>query len=411
MEKRNTFNIFSVTKRLIILCILVLPFMIFNLKEGYCEQKNTVESPTMKTLRVAILDNPNLPEKASMWFDYEQAYLAGIEMAKVAAKKQDILLEYKPFFYGNKPLDVLKQIPNVKAWRPDFILGPHYSNQFLLLKKYFPDVVVLSAYASDPELADLPSNFYSIFPPDDTLIKSLSEFMNVQFANKNIFMILQADCKNCNDMAELLKANYKRLNNKVKITETSFIGNKIEDVNIARVTKGYQEGDIIFLEPENYYSYMNLMPRIVAFLKKSNVAFFTALDAWGGSDATQKFLGPVPFENYEGYRITSLLLDDTTDMHLKEFKKLFFEHYKKMPKNPVSYMTFLAMMSVTTALEKFPEKNQNLTMQVQVLKSFEKARYQHPNWFRPKQYGIYRYSDNSAKQGEVLIKTVPAFGS
>lgn len=370
---------------------------------GYCEENKE------PVLRVAILDNPNLPEKLWMWSQYENAYLAGVETAVLAAKKQGVKVEYKAFFYGTQPLDVLEKIPQVKEWNPDLILGPHYSNQFLLLKKYFPDTLVLSSYASDPAIGKLPYNFYSIFPPDTIITKALTQFIQAKYPNKNMHMIIQAECKDCVDTGKLLSDSYLKLNKKSHVTTTEFVGDNLQSIDIAKIAAGYKKGDIIFLDPLNYYLYINLTARIADYLKEPHLVFFTVLDSWGDSDAPLKSMDQNPAVKYDAYRISSLLLDDQSEDKLHQFNQLFSEHYGELSTDPLSYMTYLSVMSAVSAVTEFPGNNTNLSMKEQILVSFKKALAYDPNWYRPRTFGVYQYSNYSAGNGEVLVKTIPAF--
>src|SRR5260221_13797463 len=101
-------------------------------------------------IRVAILDNLQSQKFSSI--NYENHYLEGIELAAFSAKEKGINLQYKYFHYGKEPLDILTEIPKVKAWDPDFIIGPRASDKFLLLKNYFNNVVVLSPLATAEEV-------------------------------------------------------------------------------------------------------------------------------------------------------------------------------------------------------------------------------------------------------------------
>ncbi len=370
---------------------------------GFCDDD------TQKVLRVAVLDNPNLPEKVWMWSHYEKAYLAGIEVAALEAKKKNITIEYQTFFYGEHPLDILKQIPAVMEWKPDLVLGPHYSNQFLLLKKYFPDTLVLSSYATDQAIYQLPDNFYSIFPPGDTLIKALSQFIHTRFPNKSVDMIIQADCKNCEDVAKSLSADLHQLDENTVSTKTEFIGDEIEEININEITNIHKTGNLIFLQPINYYLCINLMSRIADFLKEPDLVFFTALDSWGSLEVPDKIsLKKLPIK-YDAYRITLLLLDDNTDQKLTQFRGLFLNLYKKSPTDSVSYMTFLSAMSAVVAMEKFPVNDPEFSMREKVLASYRKALAFDSNWFRPRKYGIYHYTNDVNSKGEILVDIIPAF--
>jgi hypothetical protein len=129
--------------------------------------------------------------------------------------------------------------------------------------------------------------------------------------------------------------------------------------------------------------------------------FVTGVDNWGiqGVD--------LPTDTVElddqAYRVTPLLSSpSSTGKELLLFNRLFLERYKTPTADSISYMTFLTVMSALTALEKFPEKNANLTMHEKVLMSFRKALIADPNWFRSKKYAVYQYTD----KGEVLVDTI-----
>lgn len=370
---------------------------------AYCTLKITP-----KILRVAILDNLKLSETLGVSFNYENIYLSGINIAVLAARKQGIDIEYKTFFYGANPLDVLRKVPEVQAWKPDIILGPHYSNQFLLLKKYFSDVLILSSYASDPALVNLPSNFYSICLPDDVVLKILSQFVYKKFADRNIHIISQADCKNCVDIANLFLIDYQHLDSSAIISEMHFVGNDINTMNILNMIKGSKQDNLIFIEPLDYYMYLNMTSRIAEVLKSPNLVFVTVMDLWGDADMLQKLILKKSSIKYKAYRISPLLLDDVSDKKLQQFNQLYSEYYKKPATNAMAYITFLTVMSAVSALEQFPVKNRHLMMRERVLASYRKALQVDPNWFRPQQYGIYRYTNDSHdnKTGEVLVQVL-----
>jgi len=369
---------------------------------GYCDELNSKQ-----VLRVAILDNPNLPEKLWMWSHYEDAYLAGVETAVLAAKKEGVKVEYKAFFYGAQPLDILEKIPEVQSWNPDFILGPHYSNQFLLLRKYFPNTLVLSSYASDPSIYNLPSNFYSIFPKDDECIGALVKFMNTQDPHSNkAHIIVQAECKDCVDISNYFAEIFKKQHKNGTVTRSEYVDSSLQNIDIAKLVEGYQKGDIIFLEPESYYLYVNLMARIADYLKEPHLSFYTSLDSWGNAEAPLKSVAQKPSIKYDSYRISALLLDDKSEKKLKVFNQLFSEHYGELPTDSLSYATYLSVMSAVSALKQFPANLPNLNIRDALLVSFKKALNNDPNWFRPETLGIYHYSNYSSEGGEVLLKTI-----
>ena len=88
-----------------------------------------------KELKVAvILKNPNtLPYTSSRYLDY---YKQGLNTASSLANTMGMAVKYK--FYVMKDITKLpQQMQKIKNWDPGFIIGPNYSNAFLLLKNHF----------------------------------------------------------------------------------------------------------------------------------------------------------------------------------------------------------------------------------------------------------------------------------
>lgn len=364
----------------------------------------SVEAKPETVLRVAVLDNPHLPEKLWMWHNYESAYLKGIKMAQIEAKKHGILLEYKIFFYGTHPLDILKKIPEVKKWNPDFILGPQYSNQFLLLRKDFTDTLVVSPYVSDLAIKKMPSNFYSLSPTDDVVANTLARFIVKKFPDKDINLMLQVDCKACEDIALLLKNN-RQFSKKTHFFEKEFIGNDINNIDIEQLIEGYKKGNIFYIQATNYYFDLSLAANIVRMLNEPKLVFFTAIDFNGGNIRQKKNDNML---KYDMYRFGLLLLDDPSTKGLKQFQELYVKYYGKPANNSVSYMTYISIVSVVDAFKAFPV--QTNTMREKILASYRKALKNDPHWYQPRNYGIYLYQSYSGKK-EQLVEIIPAFES
>lgn len=374
--------------------IMSLFLCLWVIKLGFCEQS--------QILKIAVLDSPNMPQKFWLWSRYEHAYLAGIETASLAAKEQGIKIKYKTFFYGTNPLDILEQIPKVKAWHPDIVLGPHYSNQFLLLRKYFPDTLVLSSYASDPDIKNLPDNFYSIFPSDTESGKAMIRFIQKTFPKKNIYMIVQADCKECSDLSKIFLSNYSKVNSNVVIEKVEFIGENFDAIDIEKLTEKYKKDDIILMFQANYFLYENLISRITKQLKQFSPIFITGVDNWG-IQGVETSTEEEPTINYEAYRVTPLLFSiNNTEKKLLQFNRLFLKRYQRSSVDSVSYMTYLTVMSALTAMEKFPVNQSKLSEKEKILMSFRKALAYDQNWFRSEKYAVYQYTE----KGEVLVDTI-----
>lgn len=349
-----------------------------------------------QTIRVAILDNPNMPAELKMWRQYEKSYLRGINTAKYVSKKKNVNIIYKTFFYGTDALDVLKEIPKVKAWHPDIILGPHYSNQFLLLKNYFKHTLVLSSYASDAAIDHLPDNFYSVFPPDKVTIKAMLDFIHHNFPKKNILLINRVDCKDCNDMSALIHKMYKNFNVNVKIKQNNFIGNSDNLEDTKNLLKGYKKGDVIIILATNLYNYADLIAKITTTLHNRNPIFISIEDNWGNWN------NGLPISKNTNLKFTAYLVNplffNHRSLNFRIFYVNYFDLYANYPKDVVSYVTFMTLMSAIDASNQYPVTlKSHLSMKQKILKSYLAALKHNQNWYRPTVYGVFQLNADGSK--------------
>jgi len=351
------------------------------------------------TVRVAVLDSPNMPPKLWTWMQYEKAYVRGLATAAFIAKQDHIKLVYKDFFYGNDPLDILSSIPKVKAWHPDIILGPHYSNQFLLLRNYFKHVLILSSYASDEAVYSMPKNFYSLCPPDDIVAQAVATFINKTFPKKNVLIINSSDCKDCNNTSRLFVNIYKKMNPNVSIHQNDFVGDidGLQDSSV--LLKGYQKGDVIFSVVTNLYTYINLMNQLIPIMQDTPI-FVDSEDNWGNPNNGLP-ISPKIGNNFQAYLVNPFYFD----MHSKNFRA-FTENYLNLygtyPSEVVSYVTFMTLTSATEALNNCPIKyDAHLSMKQKMLTCYLDKLKKDPHWFRPRIYATYQLEANS---GELVFK-------
>jgi ABC-type branched-subunit amino acid transport system substrate-binding protein len=378
-------------KRFVIQAFIFFIFF-FSKIDSYASDKNT--------LNIALLDTPfnEMPQDLSFWSQYQNAYFAGIEAAAYSAKPYGIKIHYKPFFYGSGPLDILDEIPKVKAWQPDVVIGPSFSDQFLLLKNYLNDVLVLSSYASDVALSKLPKNFYSLYLPDNYIAMASGEFIKEKYPDKNIYIISQADCKQCVDFGKLFTTAYKKLSPTATVEQTEFLQDDMSALDIKKLISGH-ENDVILAFPSTYFAYNTLINRITAQFPENNFIFFTDQDNWG-SNTDVNTSGEKDIK-YQSYRIAPLLFNSNSN-EFKQFKHAYYQIYHSEPTDAVSYMTYVTVMSVVTAIKQFPT-SANLSIHNKVLASYGAALAYDPNWFRSKTFGIYL----TTAKGEVLVKTIP----
>ncbi|MDX1901076.1 MAG: hypothetical protein SFW66_03605 [Gammaproteobacteria bacterium] len=369
---------------------VVLSFMVcFSLP---CRSESAVHKTA---IRLAILDNFTSEKFAQK---YKIDYFAGIDTAIFSAKQTGILIEYKVFTYGNKPLAILNALCEVEQWKPDLIIGPHLSNQFLLLKKYIKHTLVVSPYATDVSLKELPTNFYSLSLPDEYIANANVLFVKKYFPGKDIFNITQADCKDCVDMALLFNKLYHQYYPTAHITDRYYTGNHVELIDMQRLLEGYQPGSIILLQPLSYVDAQTLMKMISDYLPMSHLIFVYNLDNWGNSSAAKKEHRKI--NNYLAYKISPLVQNENSKTYsdfLTQYQKLFGEQSK----NAVTYMSYSSVISVVDALKMFPQKKHQ-SMRKNILKSFMAARETDPNWHRPGSIMVYALTQQGEQEQGII---------
>ena len=166
--------------KIFLICLIILTVSL-SFKAFAIEHENLIK------IRVAILEDFTA-EKYSK--ERAHDFFSGIFVATQAARQKGFLIEYKTFtYYGYNSLKVLDPINEVKAWKPDFIIGPRVLNQFLLITKYFKDILVVSSGAGPDSIVDLPSNFYNLSLPASYRAKADVLFVKKYLPSRNIFAI------------------------------------------------------------------------------------------------------------------------------------------------------------------------------------------------------------------------------
>lgn len=337
------------------------------------------------SLKIALLDNFTLEKYAQV---YKNSYYAGIETAIFAAKKNNIAIQFKNFTYGNNPLGVIDAIPGVKAWHPDMVIGPHYSNQFLLLKNYFNNVLVLSPYATDEDILRMPSNFYSLALPDSALAMANFIFIKKYFPNRNIYNITQLDCKDCVDTTKNLDQIYAKKNKFISVKNAAYISDQVNIIDIAKLMRSYRKNNVIVLQPLNDLDANILTARIAKFLKDKNLVFLYNVDNWGSTKNFQTIVDDADIQS-RIFRVTPWIINPESHAY-QTFLKYYRERFHANPNNAVSYMSYRCVMSVIDALQKFPRSTASNT-QTSVLTSYRAALKQDKNWYRVTDYTIYEH--------------------
>lgn len=345
-----------------------------------------------KTIKIALLDNVNDPYLPS---DYASLYMQGVKTAADVYQKQGYTIEYKEFFYKNNPLAVFHEVPLVNAWKPDLIIGPHLSNQFLLLKNSFNQIVVISPYASDPAIEKLPGNFYSLALLDKDLGNTIVRFISGEFPNTNLVNVIAADCKDCVDDTNLIVSQYTRYYPSAKVTNNMYTGDP-SMVNVQSLVRNYQTGDVIFIQPNTYLESQQLMYRIANYLG-NNPIFISNLDNPGDPLKIAKS------ENYTEYWFTPYLFDNNSP-DFQNFSQSYRALYGHAPDNSISYTIYLSIASAVEALKLNSSANSSMSMRENILNSYTQALKSYPHWYKTSTYAVYKITP---KQTE-LVATISA---
>jgi hypothetical protein len=346
----------------------------------------------LPVIKIAILDNMNDPYLPT---GYINSYISGINTAAMAAKANGYTIEYKSFFYNNTPLAILNEVPAVNAWQPDLIIGPHSSNQLLLLKNSFKNTMVLSPYASDPAIANLPNNFYSLDLLDQDLGHIVVKFISGEFPNANLINVVNADCKDCVDITNIISTEYGSSYPKAQVTTNMYTGD-ISTVDVNKLINNYKAGDIILPQPDTYIELQQLMYRLANHVG-GNPIFVTVLDNLGDPSKIAKST------NYTEYWFTPHLFDNNSP-NFQAFSKYYQTLYGCPPKDTISYTVYLTILSATDALKLYPNHGSN-NMRANILASYSKARQADPHWYKTSTYAIYKIDSQETK----LIGTISAF--
>ena len=244
---------------------IVCLFFLFFCLPTYAEQPNIMKVALLETFYTEM---PLVPEIS----EYENAYFAGVEIAAHEAKQYGLTVHYKPFLYGAGSLDILDEVSKVYEWSPDLVMGPSSSDQCLLLKNHLKDIMILSSYASDVNLKNIP-NFYSTLLPDDKIMQLLTDFIKNKFPTKNIYVIQQVDCKQCVDAGQLFISNYKKILHSNNIFEKKIIMDNINSIDAKSLIAGHED-DIIIVLNDSYFTYKNFIYYIASFFPNKRLIFF-----------------------------------------------------------------------------------------------------------------------------------------
>lgn len=332
-----------------------------------CMQHVTLCAPSVEPftheLNVAvILKNPNTqPHFSQRYLNY---YKQGLDIASYYAEQFNIKISYN-FYEMSDVLHLPALIKKIEKKNPDFIIGPNYSNEFLLLKDYFKDTLVLSANASDRKIREMPKNFYTLTPLSDKYGQAIANYLFQSYKKSNVFTLVDVECKACVDLASEVQKSYIKNCQHKKIYVENIVSADIEsDFVIPSILENYKQGDVILMLAQSYTS-MVMIIRLVDYFKQPIT--FIGADNWGSDKDSQ--IGDLPtIKPYTAIHVIPWSLNMNTHQLLL-FKKLYSERMKNRAPDNITYATFSTVYSVIDSLRGC-KYEKNLSLKETVLQCF-----------------------------------------
>lgn len=355
----------------------------------------------IKHIKLAIFDNPEIDSSEStLSEDAKIPYAEGIDTAIYAAKQKGIIIVKKDFFFGNNLLDILQKAPVVKSWEPDVVLGLHASNAALMSDSLFPGNLVISISASDVQLSNISSNFYSLGTPDLYSANQVINFIGKEFPHRNLFLIVGADGKESVDLANLISSLYKQNNPKQTVHTSEFLSDDPNTMETSSLVKGYNPGDIVLIFAiSRFDKQIILMNKIADYLSPNKLVFITTVDNWKGRNLTQNT--NYTANPYTSFRVATSFIDPNSKDYIN-FINVFQKLYHREPTDDISFIAYQSVISFVKALENFPPPKKLSTKQA-VLWSYQQAIKSNPDWFKFKPIVVYKVEGNK----EIYYTSLP----
>jgi len=350
------------------------------------------------TVKVAILENLQTQKLSSE--QYEKDYFTGIEVAKEDAHQKGINYIVKYFKYGTETTEFFDEVKKLKDWNPDLIIGPRTSGKFLLLKDEIKDTVVFSPLATASAVSQMPSNFYSLTFPNEYTGEAIGSTAKKLFPGKNIFELIEVDCKNCVDAAKTFETKYGSMDPTIKFKKASYLNDQAEKIELGPLLREYKPGDIFLMANTSYTSGV-MIARISDYLEKDGVTFL-GNDEWGSWKAG--YVGKLGSKfKYRAIRVEPWSLDVKNNF----LARCQSAYSKKNDGKPLpDLISFISCHTLNMATDLLVGKNQGAGPKETLMAALKSKLKRDPNWFRPRSYAVHELTQN----GEKFITTINVKG-
>ncbi|MFA5960071.1 MAG: hypothetical protein WC785_06100 [Tatlockia sp.] len=341
------------------------------------------------TLRIAIIlkNNNEAPYTSERYINF---YKQGIDTAKHYGKSLGLSIVSKYWVMVDIP-HFSKQVKEIKEWEPDLVIGPNFSNAFLLLRDYFKDILVLSAYANDQSIASLPSNFYTLNPLNKDYAQAVTNYIGKKYPSSGVTVIVDESCKSCYSLSQYFASTYINAcpANYIKIIPLE--KDAIETNPNSRIFEESYENKIILMLTTTDDA-VTLIPMLSNHVRKP--LKFVGGDSWGSSIDSK--LGSIKtIDNYETFHIIprSVRLNSAElDLFMRNYKSI----YKQTLVDNITYAVFSTINSVLISVEKCSSiRNEN--MKDKILRCYLKQLRLNPTSFRPNIFIVEKFNSKGTK--------------
>ncbi|HLX54977.1 MAG TPA: hypothetical protein VKR58_13610 [Aquella sp.] len=317
------------------------------------------------TIKVAILENLLSQKLPSV--NYMHDYLAGIKVAGMVAHDRGINIEYQYFPYNNAPLNILTKINAVEEYNPDVIIGPRVAEQFIVLKFYLKNILVLSPLVNANEVFELPSNFHTMSLPLQYSARAMYIFINKFISKpKHIFLFTAIDYTSSLEISAEFYKEYRNAHPEVPIISYKFLADKVDDLDVSGLVKTYMPGDIV-ITPNFSYLASIIMNKVLTAVNGDGLIFVGG-DQWGPTDI--KYIQNLRSKyKFTDYRLVQWSVNDASQDG-RQFRKYYKQLFNTAPANVISYITFRTLLFAI----QFADVNQNGPQKEIILKNFMESK-------------------------------------
>lgn len=331
-----------------------------------------------QAIKVALYDNPGFYLVNSWnYSNYEQVYLAGVRAAVAYFRKKNVPITYQTFFYGSGSMAVFGKLKAVKAWKPDMIVGPHYSNDFFELNGQFKHILVLSPYASDSTISSLPKNYQTAAVMDPELISILQKLMTSRLHSNRLLDLSQIDCKDCVDFSR----NLQQLKG-IQLKTFNVYGDDVSKIPLKKALNSVTNNTVILLNVASYLLGQQIVKKMAFMAPKTHFRFIDFLDNWGKRQTASYMRSNVVI-----YRmfpdINSIQEDAFNNYHVTLNNNNFLG-------NQASFMIFNTIRSAVSAYLKYGHQVKGNTVSQKIRNAYLKAITINKYWYKIRYYFVVK---------------------